>query len=249
MIAVSLAVIYFITFFKLLEIPERTDGLGDSLVNPEMILSSEMDTVVTKQDAGIEYTEVEYIGDSKKLSGKERFKLILSLWPYTFPLFLVYISEYILQAGVWSAMGFPVDEKDARTQFYTFSNMAYQVGVFFSRTSGVIWNPGVFVLWLMPLFQCFLLIFFSFDAVHMFWYDNSLLSLCLVVGFFGGAVYVNAYKHISTNTPANQRELAIAGASIADTLGITFASILSLVVQSCLFQKHNLPDAAFKNVC
>jgi hypothetical protein len=54
----------------------------------------------------------------------ERFKLVLSLWPYTIPLFTVYVAEYSIQAGVWSAMGFPVTSAAARAEFYQYSNWA-----------------------------------------------------------------------------------------------------------------------------
>ena len=57
-----------------------------------------------------------------KLTTNERFKLVLSLWPYTIPLFTVYCAEYMLQAGVWSAIGFPVMSAEARAEFYHYSN-------------------------------------------------------------------------------------------------------------------------------
>lgn len=52
----------------------------------------------------------------------ERFKLVLSFWRYTIPLFTVYAAEYMMQAGVWSAIGFPVTSATARAQFYHYSN-------------------------------------------------------------------------------------------------------------------------------
>ena len=56
------------------------------------------------------------------LTSCERFTLVLSLWRYTIPLFTVYAAEYMLQAGVWSAIGFPVTSASARAQFYHYSN-------------------------------------------------------------------------------------------------------------------------------
>lgn len=56
------------------------------------------------------------------LTACERFKLVLSLWKYTIPLFTVYAAEYMLQAGVWPAIGFPVTSATARAQFYLYSN-------------------------------------------------------------------------------------------------------------------------------
>lgn len=34
-----------------------------------------------------------------QLTSRERFNLVLSLWPYTIPLFTVYAAEYMLQVG------------------------------------------------------------------------------------------------------------------------------------------------------
>jgi hypothetical protein len=56
------------------------------------------------------------------LTAYQRFKLVLSLWKYTIPLFTVYAAEYMLQAGVWPAIGFPVSSASARARFYQFSN-------------------------------------------------------------------------------------------------------------------------------
>jgi battenin len=56
------------------------------------------------------------------LTSYERCKLVLSLWKYTIPLFTVYAAEYMLQAGVWPSIGFPVTSASARAQFYQYSN-------------------------------------------------------------------------------------------------------------------------------
>lgn len=52
-----------------------------------------------------------------------------------------------MQAGTWTAIGFPVTEKAERNRFYSFSNWCYQLGVFISRSSGMIFQ----VLPLAPL--------------------------------------------------------------------------------------------------
>ena len=39
------------------------------------------------------------------LTAKQRLRFILSLWPYTIPLFTVYWAEYAMQAGTWAAIG------------------------------------------------------------------------------------------------------------------------------------------------
>jgi battenin len=62
------------------------------------------------------------IATSDMMTSLERFIAVLRLWPYMIPLFVVYAAEYSLQAGTWTAIGFPVDNETARDQFYEYSN-------------------------------------------------------------------------------------------------------------------------------
>jgi hypothetical protein len=52
----------------------------------------------------------------------QRFCLVVSLWPYMIPLFVVYVAEYALMAGTWTAIGFPVTDIHDRYIFYEYSN-------------------------------------------------------------------------------------------------------------------------------
>ena len=63
----------------------------------------------------------------KPLDCATRTRTIAVLWKYMVPLFLVYFSEYAMQSGAWSAIGFPVSSKDARKDFYLKANLCYQV--------------------------------------------------------------------------------------------------------------------------
>eukprot|EP00804_Cyclotella_cryptica_P000004 CCRYP_013706-RB/>CCRYP_013706-RB protein AED:0.05 eAED:0.05 QI:382/0.66/0.75/1/0/0.25/4/80/517 len=173
----------------------------------------------------------------------ERFYLVLSLWRYTVPLFTVYLSEYMLQAGVWSAIGFPVTSSVARAQFYHYSNWTYQVGVFVSRSSGNLFHASLTLLWTMPLLQVTNLIFFWLDSIHHFWYDYSVLVLCLFAGLLGGSVYVQGYSRINLDVPIEIREFSLASAGVADSLGILLADVVSLFIQSCIYDRNRIEGA------
>jgi len=67
------------------------------------------------------------------LTPGERLWFVAGLWPITVPLLVVYVAEYALQSGVWSAIGFPVRSSHARDEFYGYANWCYQLGVFASR--------------------------------------------------------------------------------------------------------------------
>jgi CLN3 protein len=67
------------------------------------------------------------------MNGWQCFGLVVSLWPYTLPLFTVYVAEYAVQSGTWTTIGFPVsDAESTRDAFFEYSNWMYQTGVFLS---------------------------------------------------------------------------------------------------------------------
>ena len=152
------------------------------------------------------FRRVKSVADT--LSTKERFRFITSLWPYMVPLFVVYVSEYAMQSGVWTAFALPssrsqvstrVLDKSYRDRAYKILNFTYQLGVFVSRSSGLLFQPNVATLWLMPIMQCGLWIFFYAIAIQHFMYGYVLLLPAFVTGLLGGAVYVNAFTLIDKN--------------------------------------------------
>lgn len=101
--------------------------------NPEPIENTftEEDSVdrierVIDNDASSELAVHGQSSRSKKkvheMTAWERTKFFATLWPYVIPLFVVYLTEYSLQAGTWTAIGFPVNSKQARDEFYEYSN-------------------------------------------------------------------------------------------------------------------------------
>jgi battenin len=181
------------------------------------------------------------------MTGDQRFRLVLSLWPYMVPLFVVYAAEYALQAGTWSAMGFPLDEVEARDRFYEFSNWMYQAGVFVSRSSGTLFTAPIWLLWLMPGLQTCNLVLFCYVAGHA---DTSVLYSPAILyagafytGLMGGAVYIHGYQRICADLPLAHREFALSATSVAEGLGIVVADALGLVIQACLYQTNGLEGA------
>lgn len=184
-----------------------------------------------------------------EMTSRQRFRLVLGLWPYMVPLFVVYMAEYALQAGTWTAIGFPLDDPQARDRFYEFSNWMYQAGVFVSRSSGVLWEapPPLWALWLMPTLQFLNLVFFCQVAakggatgLYQPW---ILYSGALYSGLLGGAVYIHGYKRVCQDIPVEHIEFSLSATSVSEGLGILVADSMGLVIQSCLYQVHGLEGA------
>jgi battenin len=160
------------------------------------------------------------------------------------PLTIVYFAEYAMQSGVWSAVGFPPTSSSAREHFYEYANWSYQLGVFASRSSGLLWQPSLRVLWALPLLQTLLLAFFWTDAIAELWYGPSLLVLCVAAGLAGGAIYVHGFKLLSASQPAQTRELACAAASVAADVGILIGSVAGLYIQACIYDRQGIDGAS-----
>lgn len=189
-----------------------------------------------------------------------RFLFVASLYPYMIPLFAVYAAEYACQAGAWTAIGFPtVADAQHRDNFYQAAAMLYQVGVFFSRSSGNCFTVSMTVLWILPGLQVLNLVFFVWVAAvggdsrendtegrPSWWWPYQewlLLAGALYTGLLGGAVYVHGYKRIQADFDASTVELALAATSVAEGFGILAADVVSLFLQSCLYAVHDLPGA------
>ncbi|KAL3665518.1 hypothetical protein V7S43_009553 [Phytophthora oleae] len=187
--------------------------------------------------------------DASTMGFKAKMKFILTLGPYIIPLATVYLAEYAMQTGVWSAIGFPVESKEARASFYSSAGLTYQAGVFISRSSGVLFQATRPILYLMPVLQVVLFGFFTVVAATHFWYNWGLLFVCFVVGLLGGAVYVNAYTLLSKEIPPTHVELALGAVSVGDTLGVMFADCAGLFLQGCLYSINHLPGASINVTC
>lgn len=234
MLGNSLVVFWFLTYFVLLTPPPLAREALEP-VKPGAL-----------EDGQQRASDVSAFSDCQviNMTFGERFRFMLSLWPFTVPLFIVYLSEYAMQSGAWAVIGFPLDDEGARRKFYTYANWTYQVGVFVSRSSGMYFKANTAVLWIMPLLQAGFLVFFVTDAVWLFWWDWTLLGPCFCTGLLGGAVYVNAFTLIARKFPAGpRRELALTMASLANTLGILSSNIGGLFLQACLFEIHDIPGA------
>merc|ERR1712137_1008849 len=154
-----------------------------------------------------------------------------------------------MQTGTWSSIGFPIEDKKARDDFYQYANFCYQGGVFISRSSGTVFQANRVVLQIMPILQVLLLAFFIWDAVEHFWYNYWLLVPCFVTGLLGGGVYVNAFTLLAKEVDPSLVEFALSAASIGDSLGIIAADIGGIFLQACLYSVNGIDGAQVSVQC
>ncbi|DAZ93166.1 TPA: hypothetical protein N0F65_005516 [Lagenidium giganteum] len=187
--------------------------------------------------------------DNELRDAWSKARFTLTLWPYMLPLTIVYFAEYAMQTGVWSTIGFPVTSAAARAQFYSAAGMSYQIGVFLSRSSGVLFQASRAILFAMPILQIGLLVLFTLVSAFHFWYNWSLIVLCFCAGLLGGGVYVNAYTLLSLEVAPSRTEFALGAVSVADTVGVMLADFGGLFLQGCLYSVNRIPGATISIAC
>jgi battenin len=243
-LAMSLAISYISVYRHTLWHDRHSENIMVVSAEEDIVVPLETQALKTSQE---QRSEIPAVTPIDEMNSWQRLHLVLRLWPYMVPLFVVYVAEYALQAGTWTAIGFPLQDKEARDSFYEFSNWMYQAGVFVSRSSGTICTAPMWVLWLMPALQSINMILFSTVASHpdASWiYNPTLLyPLCFYVGLLGGAVYISGYKRICADLPVAHREFSLSATSVAEGAGILVADILGLFLQSCLYQVNGLQGA------
>lgn len=232
--------------FYYTSIPEAAAAEVEDPFAPQLV-TSRYKATTKKLDSDDQHYQQ---NEANAMTFREKLRFTLTLGPYMIPLVVVYFAEYTMQTGVWSTIGFPVDNPQARAQFYSAAGLAYQSGVFLSRSSGVLFQATRSVLYLMPAFQTVLLAFFTAVSAYHFAYNWPLLVLlCFVAGLLGGGVYVNAFTLLSREVRADRVELALSAASVGDTLGVMLADFVGIFLQGCLYSVNRIPGAAVHVSC
>lgn len=231
-------------------IPEAAAGVEEDTVESQLLVPTTTSRKVVVATAKKLDSDGDGDQHSQQLTVREKLRFTLTLGPYMIPLVVVYFAEYTMQTGVWSTIGFPVESPVARAHFYSAAGLAYQSGVFLSRSSGVLFQATRSILYLMPAFQTVLLGFFTaVSAYHVAYNWSLLVVLCFLAGLLGGGVYVNAFTLLSKEVRADRVELALSAASVGDTLGVMLADFVGIFLQGCLYSVNRIPGAAMQVSC
>ncbi|KAI3650812.1 hypothetical protein MP228_004293 [Amoeboaphelidium protococcarum] len=182
---------------------------------------------------------------SGKLALNERLSILRIMFvPFMLPLFLVFMAEYTINQGVcpnllYASPSPSLDEISRLRDAYVYYQFLYQIGVLVSRSS-VEWFP-IRQIWILSLLQVGTLIFLISEALFRFIPSVYLIYIVILwEGLLGGSTYVNAFNQIRQRFGADQnyssesREFAMASAAVSDTLGISFAGLISIFLSPAL---------------
>ncbi|GIQ87986.1 Batten's disease protein Cln3, partial [Kipferlia bialata] len=114
-------------------------------------------------------------------------------------------------------------------------NALYQCGVFISRSSISLHSIPTSHLMVPSLLQALNLGLLILNAlVH--WLPGYWAAFVVFFweGLLGGSVYVNAFNNLNAESHELSREFSMGICSMADSVGIALASVLSIVVENWL---------------
>eukprot|EP00049_Salpingoeca_infusionum_P017888 m.354780 g.354780 ORF g.354780 m.354780 type:complete len:437 (+) comp17102_c0_seq1:2745-4055(+) len=160
--------------------------------------------------------------------------------PYMIPLFLVYVSEYMINQGLYENIVYANIFISSDVQYRVYQTL-YQIGVFVSRSShGCVQIKRIYIPAILQMINFVLLYLLTYyQVIHSIW---PIFVWILYEGVLGGLVYVNAFALISASSKPEQREFRMGVASIADTFGIALAGGLSIVINNSLKSHKPIPN-------
>ncbi|VDL72354.1 unnamed protein product [Nippostrongylus brasiliensis] len=166
-----------------------------------------------------------------------KFMTITPLFKYMIPLIVVYFAEYFINQGLLELLEFDCSHGFGLTpqSQYRWYQVLYQVGVFISRSSSdLIALPGE-VLPVLALLQVLNATILYCEAVSRF-ISHIFILFCVIVyeGLLGGASYVNTFRVLHEEIPADRKEFSMGFVSISDTFGILLAGFTAIPVHNVI---------------
>jgi len=207
------AVLWIIAFWVILEIPSHLKCRKKSLAEEPLLNENK------PQDR------------TSYLPLKTKLTLMIPLLKYMVPLFLVYVAEYTINQGLYELLYY--DTWLTQNQQYRWYQVDYQLAVFISRSS-IRFFPIKKII-VPTLIQFAILAVLVVEAcipfLHYIWFT---LAIVFLEGLCGGAVYVNAFTLISETSSPDTKEFRMGAASMADSMGITLAGIISIAIHNAI---------------
>ncbi|KAK2946298.1 putative Cln3 protein [Blattamonas nauphoetae] len=205
---------------------------------------TEDDTIANTETSPLLPVENEY--QPKETTIKRYCRIHGAVFSWSLQLGLVYLFEYVITTA-GSIIACPKSRCENDPRFYVKNSfeivsMAYQIGVFISRSS--LSCVKIRRVWIMTLLQFLNLVLWIFQDAFQFvrggfmWF---LYAHTIFVGLMGGGMYVNVFYLILNDKEKGltneDRELATNITMIYINLGITSAALINILMQNVIF-KH-----------
>ncbi|KAK9890253.1 hypothetical protein WA026_010363 [Henosepilachna vigintioctopunctata] len=171
----------------------------------------------------------------------QKVKKLPGLLKFIIPLTTVYLFEYFINQGTFELIKIKKDFVKPEDQYH-YLQVAYQVGVFLSRSSVNVFH--VRHIWIFSVLQLVNVVIYTTEAIYYYIpYFWIMIVLTLWEGLLGGAAYVNTFYRVSSETKEEDKQFSLAATTFSDSVGITFAGLLAIVAHNKICDLP-LPDSA-----
>lgn len=151
---------------------------------------------------------------------------------YMLPLGLVYFFEYFINQGLSELIYF-TDSSIPRERQYPWYQTMYQLGVFISRSSVLIYR--IDKLWLLPILQGINVLLLMLHILFPYFPSIAfVMALIAYEGLLGGASYVNTFYKIRLDSDESSRSFNMSFTALADSIGILLAALLAIPAHNIL---------------
>ena len=168
---------------------------------------------------------------------KQKIQSLRPISIYLVSFFLVYVSEYMINQSTNAVIDF---EGAYEGYFYEFSQFAYQLGVFLSRSSLPLFKLPSYLVPVPSALQFLFLVLYCFEAeytfINNFW---VMMVLTFVEGLFGGLVYISGMYWVSVLSNKKTKEFRMSISSLFNTAGVVLASCIGMWLEPFL-EKHKV---------
>lgn len=243
-IMLTLPALFSVSYWSILKIPhsvQRAHFLQPStwLVTGDFIPADDMRREEVEEEEGLlgirEDRENSVDVTSRRRQTSTTLERVLPLLKFMIPLISVYLAEYYINQGLLELLEFDCSHgfsMSSESQYRWFQ-VTYQLGVFISRSSSNYVTIPTQYLKSLAVLQIFNAGFFTITAIYSF-LPHILIAFLVILfeGLLGGASYVNTFRAVHKEIPADSREFSMGVVSISDTIGIVFAGFLAMPVHN-----------------
>ena len=168
----------------------------------------------------------------RSLSLLSKLRLVLPLWKYMIPLFIVYLAEYTINQGLYELLYYESSSLSQAEQYRWFQ-VDYQVAVFLSRSSVNVFQLRKIII---PAVTQWVILIFLVCEIYFQFIPSIWITLLVIFleGMCGGTVYVNAFYMVSEDVADDVREFCMGVASMADSFGVSLAAIIAFPIHDAL---------------
>lgn len=180
------------------------------------------------------------------LTNKEKIDAIPMILKYFIPMFVVYFLEYFINQGLYELIYFKEEVKLDHASQYRWFQVAYQIGVFVSRSSLAF--VKIRRVWIMSCLQLLNTVIFLMHVLKIIHFPSFNFTILFIIyeGLMSGFLDVNTYYKITKEVERKLQVFVVTVVGSADALGISLAAFIAIPVHDIICKMYESDSMMIK---